>query len=221
MCLNHLLLNFTITRKLLSTAGCQSDRLPFPACNYMCGFYTAHFKMAFCYTEELMYILMEKKNLNHVNGWHFWTLRQNFCKCLCLQFYCDKKESIYWQWKIHLLDKNVTTVCVYFAIFVLSMTLPISLLISLFLVMARFMQCCSFSPDNDVPPKTQWSIFLRSAKNIQSNRQTTNIQSADAQGCIQITIFGSITHFYDLFRSNRFSKCEKKWIWLLSTKKKL
>lgn len=47
-----------------------------PACNYMCGFYTAHFKMAFCYTEgELMYILMKKKN-----GWHFWTLRQNFCK---------------------------------------------------------------------------------------------------------------------------------------------
>lgn len=23
-----------------------------PACNYMCGFYTAHFKMAFCYTER-------------------------------------------------------------------------------------------------------------------------------------------------------------------------
>lgn len=36
-----------------------------------------------------------------------------FVNDLCRQFYCDKKESIYWQWKIQLLDKNVTTVCVF------------------------------------------------------------------------------------------------------------
>ncbi len=141
-----------------------------------------------------------------------------FVNGLCLQFYCDKKESIYWQWKIHLLDKNVTTVCVYFAVFVLSMTLPISLLISLFLVMARFMQCCSFSPDNDVPPKIKWSIFFKICKkySIKSVDHKNTICRCSGMS-IQITIFGSkTTHFNDLFRSNRFSKKKK-----MSTKKKL
>lgn len=40
-----------------------------PACNYMCGFYMAHFKMAFCYTEGGVDVYSYgEKNLNHVSG---------------------------------------------------------------------------------------------------------------------------------------------------------
>lgn len=56
--------------------------------------------------------------------------------------------------KIQLLDKKMTVcLCVYFDIFVLFITLSSSLLISLFLVTARFKQCCSFSADSEVPPE--------------------------------------------------------------------
>lgn len=52
----------------------------------------------------------------------------------------------------------MSCVSVYFVVFMLPMTLSTSLLISLFLVMARLMQCCNFSPDNDVPPKAKLYI---------------------------------------------------------------
>lgn len=65
-------------------------------------------------------------------------------------------------------------VCVYFDDFMLSITLFRSLLISLFLVTARFMQCCSFSADSEVPPKIKFKKF--SFQIIQTHRTFTDIR---------------------------------------------
>lgn len=65
MCLNHLLLNFTVTRKISLLLGVGAIERLVPACKYMCGFYTAHFRKLWHFVilkvELMMYILMEKK----------------------------------------------------------------------------------------------------------------------------------------------------------------